>query len=542
MQKGLILILVLSSFLFSHSQSLFTEVSDEVGLNYIYPGNDFQMAGGGLMVIDVNNDGWEDFYQAGGVFDSKLWLNEKGRFTDVTNKYGLDVLNGYFVQGAVSADYDNDGFQDFFIANFGTGIGRGDKKSPVLLHNINGERFEAVFLDDILPPGDYSAACWGDFNKDGYSDLYVANYVESMSGVRDSNGVEVGYNPTCFENKLLLNLEGKGFRECAAEYGLDDGGCGLAVSFTDFDGDNDPDLLVLNDFGEWTGKGNRCYRNNYPENSFTDVSTETGFDQQMYGMGIGQGDYDGDGDLDYYLTNIGRNYLFAYQDEHFVDQAKELELDVTYVIDSIRGTSWSGLFFDMEFDGDLDLFVSKGNVATLIPKTVIRDPNKLFLNNNGHYKDISNGSGVNDFLSHRGSIIFDFDHDGDLDIISSVVKLPWAAFARQEQKLKLYRNDMDAGNWIGIRLVGESGLNRDGFGAKVLFEHGGKKMLREVDGGSGQASQSTRIIYFGLGEDKKLESVTIDFGNGESIVFKNLKSGKIYQVTSDGQLSKLDWD
>lgn len=522
------------------SQTFFTEVSDEVGLNYIYPGNDFQMAGGGLMVIDVNNDGWEDFYQAGGVFDSKLWLNNKGKFVDATKEYGLDVLNGYFIQGAFSADYDNDGYQDFFIANFGIGIARGDKKSPAILHNISGQKFEIIHLDSILPPGDYSAACWGDFNNDGYSDLYVANYLESMAGLRDSNGVEIGYNPTCYENKLLINQNGHSFKECAAEYGLNDTGCGLAVSFTDFDGDHDLDLLLLNDFGEWTGLGNKCYRNNFPENSFSDVSNEVGFNQVMYGMGIGQGDYNGDGNLDYYLTNIGENYLCTYTNGKFSDVASELNIDLTYVKGELKGTSWSGLFFDMEFDGDLDLFVSKGNVATLIPKTVINDPNKLFRNDNGSYIDVSNQSGTDDPLSHRGSIIFDYDHDGDLDIISSVVKLPWAAFAKKEQKLKLYRNEIDAGNWVGIRLVGENGFNRDGFGAKVLFEHNGSKMIREVDGGSGQASQSTRIIYYGLGDAKTLEELNVAFGN-DSLIFKNLKANKVYEITSNGKIKSLDW-
>lgn len=538
MQKAIIVFLAVLSGFQLKAQLPFTECSDEIGLDYIYPGNDFQMAGGGLMVIDVNNDGWEDLYQSGGVFDSKLWLNTGGKFKDATKEFGLDILNGYFIQGAVSADYDNDGFQDFFIANYGTGMGRGDKKSPVILHNQKGTHFKPIYLDSILPPGDYAAACWGDFNKDGYSDLYIANYVESMSGIQDSNGVEIGYNPTCFENKLLLNINGSTFRECAAEFGLNDGGCGLAVSFTDFDGDNDLDLLLLNDFGEWTGHGNKCYQNNYPHNSFSDISDDVHFNQKMYGMGIGQGDYDFDQDLDYYITNIGRNYLMNYSEEKFSDKASELDLDITYVYDSVRGTSWSGLFFDLEFDGDLDLYVSKGNVATLVPKTAVSDFNKLFRNDDGTFKDISNESGVNDLLSHRGSVIFDFDHDGDLDIASSVVKLPWSAYARREQKLKFYRNDVKAGNWIGIQLIGEAPFNKDGFGAKVIFTQKGRSMLKEVDGGSGQASQSTRILYFGLGTDKKLDQVKINFGDEKIIEFEGLKANKIYKVTSNGDILK----
>lgn len=528
--------LILSS---SGIAQVFTEVSSEVGLNYIYPGNDFQMVGGGLMVIDVNNDGWEDFYQSGGVFDSKLWINDHGKFIDGTSEYGLDSLRGYFTQGAISADYDNDGYQDFIIANYGTGMGRGDKKTPVLLHNIEGKSFEVIHLDHVLPPGHYSSACWGDFNNDGYVDVYMANYVASMGELMDSTGVVIGYDPVCYENKLLMNLEGKDFRECSKEYGLNDGGCGLAASLTDVDSDGDVDLLLLNDFGEWTGLGNRYFRNEYPKKEFVDISTAAGFDQRMYGMGIGQGDYDQDGDLDYFVTNIGKNYLFQNAGGNFEDVAEDLNLEITYVYDTVRGTSWSGLFFDVEFDGDLDLYISKGNVAVLVPKTALSDANRFFLNNNGVFEDATATAKVGDMLSHRGSVIFDYDHDGDLDIVSSVVKLPWSAFANKEQKLKLYRNDSDAKNWIGIKLIGGDDVNRDCFGCKVLFEQDSSKMIREVDAGSGLASQSSRIVYYGLNDSKKLEKATVYWLNGEITEIGNLKAGFVYEVRIHGRVKRV---
>lgn len=515
---------------------VFNEISSEIGLNYIYPGNDFQMAGGGVMIIDVNNDGWEDFFQSGGVFDSKLWINKRGTFVDGTTEYGLDVLKGYFIQGAVSADYNNDGFQDFFIANYGIGMSRGDKKSPALLKNIHGKRFEIIRMDSVVGPGNFASACWGDINQDGFPDLYLTNYIASMGGISDSNGVEIGYDPFCFENKLLLNLAGKDFRECAKEYGINDAGCGLAASFTDVDNDGDQDLLLLNDFGEWTNSGNKFFRNDYPLTKFTDVSEENGFAHLMYGMGIGQGDYDQDGDLDYYTTNIGSNCLFQNTNGQLVDVAKEMNLDLKFVRDSIRGTSWTALFFDVDFDGDLDLYVSKGNVATLVPKTVISDPNKFFVNENGIYIDRSTESGLADILSHRGSALLDFDHDGDLDLISSVVKLPWSAFAKKDQKLKFYRNDTPHGNWIGIKLIGEKEINKDCFGCKVLFENDSTKMLREVDGGSGQASQSSRILYYGLGNKLFLKKATVLWLGGKKLTLEDLKAGYVYEVYSNGKI------
>ena len=537
-QNFIALVLVCFSFFGSNAQT-FEEVSTEIGLDYIYPGNGFQMAGAGLMVIDINNDGWEDFFQSGGVFDSKLWINEHGIFRDATKEFGLDGLQGYFIQGAVCLDFNNDGFQDFFIVNYGKGMGMGDKKSPVLLQNIEGKLFKIVKMEGILAPGDFSSAALGDFNLDGFVDIYLTNYVATMGVLLDSNGVEVGYKTSCFDNKLLLNINGSHFKECAQEYGVNDGGCGLSANFTDVDNDGDLDLLLLNDFGEWTGEGNKFFRNEYPKKYFSDLSDSTGFNHKMYGMGISTADYDLDGSLEYYITNIGENYLFRFNGKSFENEAKKLGIDATYSYGSTKGTSWSGLFFDVEFDGDLDLFVSKGNVLTIVPKTAISDPNLLFLNEDGIFRDVSVSSGVADILSHHGVIIFDYDHDGDLDIISSVVKLPWAPFANKEQKLKVYKNNTASKNWIGIKLIGKGDINRDCFGCKVLFEQDTIQMISQVDGSSGHASQSTRILYFGLNNAKKLEKLSIYWLNGTTTVLSGLKNGFIYEVSSDGKIKKV---
>ncbi len=534
--------LILSYFLllfqFSYSQ-IFEEVSSEIGLDYVYPGNSFQMAGAGLMVIDVNNDGWEDFFQSGGVFDSKLWINNHGKFEEATEEYGLSDLSGYFIQGAICFDYNNDGYQDFLVVNYGKGMGMGDKYSPVLLKNIEGKSFKLIHLDDIISPGNYSSAAVGDFNNDGFTDVYLTNYVATIGVLLDSSGVEIGYKVSGFENKLLLNINGEKFRECAKEYGINDSGCGLSASFTDIDNDGDLDLLLLNDFGEWTGLGNKYFRNEFPKKSFSDLSDSTGFNHKMYGMGIGTYDYNLDGKLEYYITNIGENYLFHFNENTFVNNAKEINIDATYSFGNTKGTSWSGLFFDLEFDGDLDLFISKGNVLTVVPKTAISDPNLFFINDDGQFKDLSKQSGVADILSHHGAIIFDYDHDGDLDIISSVVKLPWGPFANREQKLKVYQNNSSAKNWIGIKLIGEDGINKDCFGCKALFEQDTIQMISQVDGSSGHASQTTRILYFGLNNAKKLDKLTIFWTDGTVSVFPNLKNGYIYEITTSGKIKKM---
>lgn len=518
---------------------LFSEVSDSIGMDYRYQGNSFQVTGGGVMVFDFNNDGWEDVFQCGGLFQSKLWMNEKGVFKDVTSDYGLDtLLHRFYDQSAISADFDNDGFIDFIVLNHGRAFGRGDRKSPILLRNINGERFEKISLDHLLKQGFYSAGTWGDFNNDGYVDLYLTNHLLSMGGNFDKSTLDsTKYDPVCHPNKLLMNLGGKEFKECSAEYGLDDNGCGLATLFTDFDNDGDVDLMLVNDFGTWNNKGNRLFRNDYPTIGFTEITNEIGFDHKMYGMGIGPGDIDNNGKLDYYITNIGNNLMLMNTEEGFVDKAGELNIDLSIVKDNTRGTSWSGLFFDFDFDGDLDLYVAKGHIISLIPENVFKDPNKLFRNDDGQFIDVSNDSGLDDILSHRGAVVFDFDKDGDLDIISSALKLPLATFVGLDQKIKVYQNNTVSGNSIQIKLVGVDGVNRDCFGCQAVFVHNDKRTLFEVDNGRGHASQGTRYIYYGLNSEKKLNQLEVSFTNGNKFHFNNLSHKRIYFINSDGSIS-----
>ena len=518
----------------------FEEVSTSVGIDYNYSGNDNQEVGAGVTIIDVNNDGWDDIFQSGGVFPSKLWLNKKGKFTDETESYRLGFLDSLFVQGAASADFDNDGFEDLFIANMGIPAHRGDNAPPVLLKNINGHHFEPVFQDVFNDISNYSGCAWGDVNNDGFVDLYLLGYVEDMENGFDSIGKVVTYVPNCISNKLYLNQGGENFKEVSAEYGVNDFGCGLAACFTDYDNDNDIDLILLNDFGQFNHLGNRLYRNEFPLDSFTDMSTALGFYSEFYGMGVGPGDYDNDGDLDYYLTNIGQNYLFQNDRTHMIQKSLALGVDLSFVRDSLTGTSWSGLFFDVENDGDLDLFVSKGYLNSLVD-VVILDENKFFTNlGNGNFQEKSKSVGLNDSLIHRGSAFIDFDHDGDLDIVSSVIKSSRSEFANTNQKIKLYENlSISNNNWIGIKLVGSENVNRSCVGCSITITLKNGKQIKEVDGGSGHSSQSSKILYFGLGEQKQIENTEIQWLGSETTIVPILKAGKTYRIARSARVKNI---
>lgn len=541
MKNHFIILLIFCSWsILANAQTpYFEELSKELGVDYIYPGGHSQEVGAGVTIIDVNNDGWDDFFQSGGVYPSKLWLNKGGRFIDVTSQYGLDFLDNCIIQSVVAGDINNDGFEDLFVCNYGVGVNYGDSLFPTVLMNHKGKKFVKAMSNDFAFMGHFPSASFGDVNNDGFIDLYVADYVNVMNEKQNEQNQNYGYDPICLPNRFFLNKGGKSFEEVTSIEGFQDDGCGLAVSFTDFDQDNDMDLILLNDFGGWNYKGNRIFRNNFPEFSFTDLSDSLGFYREVYGMGIGPGDFDRDGDLDYYITNIGPNFLFENKNGSLEDRAMELNLDVSFAEDSLAATSWSGIFFDYENDADLDLYVSNGNVFVSSPRTAILDPNQLFIYDpEKGFENKSKGSGINDVLSHRGAAIVDFDHDGKLDIISSLVMMNWGQFGGLDQGIKLYRNVNEAeNNWIGIKLVGGGGVNKSCLGCSATLIQKDYKLIKEVDGGSGHGSQSSRILYFGLGEDEIAQEILIKWlGKGETRL-ENLKAGKVYRVLQTGEIS-----
>ena len=334
--------------------------------------------GGGAAFFDMDNDGDEDLWISGGINRDVLYENDgSGYFKEVGVQAGLTITTNMVTTGVVTGDVDNDSYSDVLLLTH-----RGFHNT--LLRNKGDGTFQDVTTSAGLEDESaYTlAAAMGDVNLDGYLDIYIANYIKKHVLLYDMTEDTVqGFDHTCHANRLYINNGDWTFTEVAEEQGVSDKGCGLAVAFSDYDGDNDADILVANDFGSWV-LPNALYKNQFPEDGYEDVGKFSGMDVQIYGMGIAIGDYDMDLDLDYYITNIGKNVLLQNMGNGiFTDQAVQAGVPDTYVDEGLFTTGWGTAFMDFDNDTDLDLYVVNGFVpAAPFISNALHNPNRLFEN------------------------------------------------------------------------------------------------------------------------------------------------------------------
>ncbi len=509
MHRRLITILFFINLFASNSfcQTKFSDVTAASGINHVFKVYE-GMFGGGACVFDYNKDGFEDIYITGGTADDVLYKNNgNGTFTNVFEQSGLTLTKKYVTQGVSGADVNRDGFVDLFI----TTITRRDKKEIIpreinllFLNNGNGtfrDVTKEYGLDQMFSFS--TGGSFGDFNADGWPDIYVGNYFNEYEGklsVINDNTV-VGANQIA-KGYLLLNEKGKRFRDVYDDYGLDYRGFGFGGVFTDYDNDGDQDLFVNHDFG-YKRTPDMLLQNQYPKKSYTDVAKETGMDLKINSMGTAVGDYNNDGLMDYYMTNIRFNYFMVNQGagKPFLNKAKEFGMDLFAI-------SWGANFADFDQDGDVDLFVANGDLnPNCVPMADF-----YFENLGNKFQDKAQAIGLADYGIGRGSVTFDYDNDGDLDLLvvnqAPVLDYPVPSFTR------LYRNDSTKGNWIKISLKGIEAESL-GIGSKIEVEAGGKKMIREIDGGgSSHISQNSVIAHFGLGNASKIDKIIVWWTGG----------------------------
>ncbi len=536
MNRFLLFIPLLFIGLIASAQN-FEDISIDLGIDFTHDDNELNM-GGGVAFFDYDNDGDEDLYLTGGAQYDRLYRNEgDGTFTDISFIAGTFVSNLGHTIGVTTGDIDNDGFQDILVTNFQEDLNLGDTiigfRNFLLKNNQDGTFTDIGIQAGMVEEGTSFSAAMGDVNLDGYLDIYIGNYVTKL-GFADGPGG--GFTHKCGANHLYINNQDGTFTEMSEEYGVANAGCTLGTLFTDFDYDGDLDLIVSNDFGQYVIPS-AAYRNNYPDPTFTDIMPD-GL-SAIYGMGTSVGDFDEDGDFDYYETNIGRNILHKNEDGNaFTDWGTEAVCTNEWVPGTDqRATGWNSALQDFNNDTYLDLWVVNGRISAtsdtlVIPVQGYENPNAFFMGDgDGTFTDVSSAVGMDDPMVSRGGAFADFDNDGDLDVCISTLDVIFGATPDWEPHILLYENTAtDLGNYLQVRLTSTDSAP-NGIGSKVEIYVDGRKLIREIGGGSGHASRNSLRAHFGLGEYAAIDSMRVLWTSGHIDVLYQIDANQIYDLT-----------
>lgn len=492
---------------------LYFESAEAMGIDHYH--YDSNMMGGGVAVFDFNNDGYDDIYFTGGLNDDKLYENlGDGSFEDVTKEMRLTALNIVKTMGVVTGDIDNDGYPDLLITT-------AENERCYLLKNEGGKSFKDISKAAGIDHEAWSmTATMADYDNDGDLDIYISNYVAFDALPFDQN-ITRPLSDFFYENNGDLT-----FTLITNPLSPEDNGCTLVSSFTDIDQDGDSDLFVLNDFGDFYVP-NKLLLNNYPSNQFSNISNDVGIRSAINSMGLAVGDYDEDGDFDYYITNIGHNILYGQSEGKFIEEAYDLE------ISDGTGTSWGTAFLDVNNDGFLDLYVSRGTLLNLNDN----QDNLLYIGSGSQKQFIDRRETLKTIEPNkaRGMAYGDFNNDGYIDIVTANIRIG----EENRAKTKVYMNTAsEKGQWLKVTLEGTYN-NSNAYGALVTIYADGKEQIREVSGGSSYLSSHSNELHFGLDTIENLDSLMVRWPRDAKIeIFKDLAANTTYNIREDNGIYK----
>jgi hypothetical protein len=508
--------------------------------------------GSGCAFLDYDRDGWQDILLVNGMdwpghskqrSTLKLYRNNhNGTFSDVTRAAGLDVE--LYGMGVAAGDYNNDGFPDIYISCVG--------QSRLFRNTGKGAFVDVTKASGLLGRQGFStSALWFDYDRDGLLDLFVCNYVRwspehdvfcSLDGTHKSYCTPEAYRgDTCW----LFHNRGDGtFEDVTASSGIfDSSSKSLGVAMFDYDQDGWPDLLVANDT-----QPNKLYKN-LRNGKFKDVGVEAGLafsteGKARAGMGVDTGDFENSGKAGVAITNFDNEMIGLYHSASAGSGSAGSPGAGTYddiaMASGLGAASRSTLgfgcaFFDANLDGWLDLAVANGHIDETVRNirgnVGYAQAPQLFLNQGtGKFRDIARevGGGFETPIVGRGLAYGDFDRDGDLDLLLTTNNGP----------AYLYRNDQTGGNRsIQFQLTGTKS-NRDAIGATVRISLGRLSQMRVVRGGSSYLSQSELPVTFGVGRSARIERVTVDWPSGRNEEYKDLATGKSYEIIENTGVKK----
>ncbi|MBV9762052.1 MAG: CRTAC1 family protein [Acidobacteriaceae bacterium] len=480
--------------------------------------------GSGVALFDYDNDGLLDLYFVNGAplsdptppgtipkkngpsYWNRLYHQKKdGSFEDVTERAGVAGI-GYGM-GVAVGDYDNDGYEDLYVTEFGHNI----------LYRNNGDGTFTDVTEEAGVGGEgwSTSATWVDYDNDGRLDLIVARYLtwdfsDLWCGEHEP-GRRAYCHPDLFKPITLLlyhNEDGKHFREVSREAGMTTPGKGLGVAIADYDHDGNIDVFVANDSMQ------EFLFHNKGKGKFEEVGLETetavdGDGRTYAGMGVDFADYNNDGWPDLMVTDLGNQKYASYTNSH--------DGTFTYATYSNRlagmtllHSGWGVRLLDYDNDGWKDLFVAQGHVLDTIdittPTLHYREPPLLARNTGRGFVDISKASGeiFSQKWAGRGLALGDIDNDGRQDVVITTSNGP----------AYILRNETPTTNhWITLKLIGTKS-NRDGIGAAVLLTTSTGLQYATVTTGGSYCSASDVRPHFGLGKDKTVRDIEIRWPSG----------------------------
>jgi hypothetical protein len=505
--------------------------------------------GGGVALLDYDNDGRLDIFFTNGAkiddpmpdgklpdkSDAKFWnrlyhQNPDGTFTDVTEKAGLTgAAQNFYGMGVAVGDYDNDGFEDIYVTGYG---------GNTLYHNNGNGTFTDVTKSAGVAASGWSASAgFFDYDNDGKLDLFVTRYVNwSFKTNRYCGEKQPGYRAYCHPDNyegvtnILYHNNGNGtFTDVSAKAGIaNPSGKGLGVSFADYDGDGFTDIFVANDSVQCF-----LYHNN-GNGTFTEVGLLAGVGynedgKTFAGMGADFSDFDNDGRPDIVVTDLSNERYMVFRnngDSTFREVSNLSGVGGA----TLAFSGWSTHLFDYDNDGWKDLFVAQSHVMDTIERTSPNlkylEPPLLLRNESGHFVRVLAGEVFQREWAGRGAAFGDIDNDGDVDVVVSNLG----------QKAYLLRNDGgNRRNWIGIETMGKKS-NRDGIGCRVkVVSASGLTQYFTVNTAIGYLSASDKRLIVGMGDDSTAKLIEIRWPSGSVQKFENVKAGQRLKATEPVQ-------